>query len=46
MHRYLNEYAAAGAVLPVKLLARSNALFAAALAASNGSHEQEAGCAA
>lgn len=44
VHRYLNEYAAAGTALPVKLLARSNALFAAALAASPGSTEQEARC--
>ena len=44
VHRYLNEYAAAGAALPLKLLARNNALFASALAASNGSLEEEARC--
>ncbi|KAK9833550.1 hypothetical protein WJX81_004970 [Elliptochloris bilobata] len=41
VHHYLNEYAAAGAALPRKLLARSNALFAATLAAAAGSSEQE-----
>jgi len=41
VHRYLASYAAAGAALPAKLLAQSNALFAKAAAAAAGSREHE-----